>query len=251
MLLKNCVALITGGSGEIGRATAQRFLDHGARVVLADLEEDALAEASEALGHDDRVATVAADVTTDDGNRRMIEAAREAFGAPTFFFANAGIEGDVAPITDYDPDTFDAVMAVNVKGVFLGLKHAIPAMAEGGSIAVTSSVAGLEGTPGVSAYVTSKHAVIGLMRTAAKEAAERGLRVNAINPGPVDSRMMGALEEGLGDDPEEVRAMYEAQIPLGRYAAADDVAGVAVFLASDLSRYLTGVVLPVDGGLTA
>jgi NAD(P)-dependent dehydrogenase (short-subunit alcohol dehydrogenase family) len=124
-------------------------------------------------------------------------------------------------------------------------------MTDGGSIVITSSVAGLEGTAGMSAYCTSKHAVIGLMRTAAKEAAGRGIRVNCVNPGPVDNRMMRSLEGGLGEDAGEVKAMFEQQIPLGRYAEEDDVAGAVLYLASDLSRYVTGVVLPVDGGLTA
>lgn len=249
MLLQNHTALITGGSGGIGRATAQLFLEHGARVVLADMDADALTEAAEALGaDDDRLRTVTADVTSSGDNKKMVETATDAFGPITFFFANAGIEGDVAPIEDYAEDTFDAVMDVNVKGVWLGLKHALPAMKDGGSVAITSSVAGLEGSPAMSAYVMSKHAVVGLMRVAAKEAAGRGIRVNCVNPGPVDNRMMRSLEAGMGEGAQE---QLEATIPLGRYADEADVAGVALFLASDLSRYVTGITLPVDGGLTA
>ena len=252
MLLQDRVALLTGGSGGIARATARLFLDHGARVVLADLDPDALTEAGEALGGgEDRLRTVTADVTKSDDNRRMVEATTDAFGALDVFFANAGIEGEVAPIVDHPEDAFDAVMGVNVKGVWLGLKHALPAMADGGSVVITSSVAGLEGTAGMSAYCTSKHAVIGLMRTAAKEVAERGIRVNCVNPGPVDNRMMRSLEGGLGEDAGEVKEMFEQQIPLGRYAEEDDVAGAVLYLASDLSRFVTGVVLPVDGGLTS
>lgn len=249
MLLHNHVALITGGSGGIGRATARLFLEHGARVVLADLDADALTEAAAALGaDDDRLRTVTADVTASDDNRRMVETTVDAFGPITFFFANAGIEGDVAPIVDYAEDTFDAVIGVNVKGTWLGLKHALPAMKDGGSVAITSSVAGLEGSPAMSAYVTSKHAVVGLMRVAAKEVAARGIRVNTINPGPVDNRMMRSLEAGMG---EGAQAQLEAQIPLGRYADEADVANAALYFASDLSRYVTGTVHPVDGGLTA
>ncbi len=254
MLLQDKRIAITGGAGGIGRAMARRFLDQGARVLLADLREADLRDAAAELGDADRVFTLALDVRTDDANRRLADAAREHLGGLDVFCANAGVEGVVTPLTEYPEDTWDLVLGVNVKGVWLGLKHAFPLLAEagGGSVIVTSSVAGLQGTPGVIAYTTSKHATIGLVRSAALEGAPQGIRVNCINPGPVDNRMMRSLEAGFNpDDPESVKTGFAQQIPLGRYATNDDIARVAVYLASDLSGYVTGTFQPVDGGMTA
>ncbi|MFN3596982.1 MAG: SDR family NAD(P)-dependent oxidoreductase [Rubricoccaceae bacterium] len=254
MLLQDKRIVITGGAGGIGRAMARHFLEHGARLLLTDLKDEALEDAAGALGHEDRVFTVAADVTGSEDNRRIVEAAREHLGGIDVFCANAGVEGVVKPLTEYPEDTWDLVQAVNVKGVWLGLKYAFPVMAEGGggSVIVTSSVAGLQGNAQMSAYTTSKHAVIGLARTAAIEGAPHGIRVNCINPGPVDNRMMRALESGMNaDDPESVKEGFSQMIPLGRYAEEDDVARAALYFASDLSAYVTGTVHPVDGGLSA
>lgn len=254
MLLEDKRIVITGGSGGIGRAMARHFLDHGARVLLTDLKEDDLKDATSSLGHEDRVFSVAADVSESDGNRRVVEAAKEHLGGIDVFCANAGIEGVVKPLTEYPEDSFDAVMSVNVRGVWLGLKHAFPVMAEGdgGSVIITSSVAGLQGNAQMVAYTASKHAVIGIMRTAAIEGAEHDIRVNCINPGPVDNRMMRSLEGGMSeDDPDSVKEGFTAMIPMGRYADEDDVARAAVYYASDLSSYVTGTVHPIDGGLSA
>lgn len=244
------VAVITGGAGEIGRATAKRFLDEGCAVLLTDRDEQALSKVLAALPAE-RAEAIVADVTKAGDNQRIVQRAQDRFGGIDIFVANAGIEGDVAPVVDYPEATFERVMAVNVTGPFLGLKAAIPALTSrgGGSIIITSSVAGLGGTAGVSAYVTSKHAVIGLMKCAAKECAEAGIRVNTINPAPVDTRMMRSLEAGLSvDAPEEAKEMIEATIPMGRYAHPDEVASVMLFLASDDSGFVTGSVYRVDGG---
>lgn len=254
MLLQDKRIVVTGGSGGIGRAMARHFLEHGARVLLTDLKDEDLKDAAGALGQDDRVFTVAADVTEADGNRRIVEAAKEHLGGIDVFCANAGVEGVVKPLTEYPEDTWDLVQAVNVKGVWLGLKHAFPVMAEGGggSVIITSSVAGLQGNARMSAYTVSKHAVIGLARTAAIEGAEHGIRVNCINPGPVDNRMMRSLESGMNaDDPDSVKEGFTQMIPMGRYVEEDDVARVAVYLASDLSGFVTGTLNVVDGGLSA
>jgi len=255
MLLKDKVALITGGAGGIGRATAKLFLEHGANVLLTDLNDDDLKEAAEALGAGkDRLRTVPCDVSSDEDNRRAVEAAKEHFGGLDVFFANAGVEGAVHPITEYPEDNWDLVQNVNVKGVWLGIKHAFPALAErgGGSVIITSSVAGLQGNPQMVAYTASKHAVIGIARTAAIEGAKDKIRVNCVNPGPVDNRMMRALEEGLGgEDPGSVQEGFEQQIPMGRYAEEDDIARAVLYYASDLSGYVTGTTHPVDGGLSA
>ena len=167
--------------------------------------------------------------------------------------ANAGIEGMVAPLTDYDTAMFDRVMAINVRGPFLGIKHVFPVMAAagGGSIIITSSVAGVSGVANVSAYGASKHAVIGLMRAAAREGGEANIRVNTVNPAPVEGRMIAALESGLmPEDTGAVRDGLEAGIPLRRYALPEDVANLMLFLASDQSRYLSGATYMVDGGMT-
>ncbi len=184
----------------------------------------------------------------------MVETATERYGGVDILLANAGIEGDVMPITEYDEAKFDQVMAINVKGPFLGLKAAIPAMEKrgGGSIVITSSVAGVQGSPGMAPYVTSKHAVVGMMRSAAKEVAAQKIRVNTVNPSPVETLMMRRLEKGLDPEAsEEVKEGLVAAIPAGRYAEPEDIAKVMLFLASDDSAFITGSVYMADGGFAA
>ncbi len=247
------VAVITGGAGEIGKAAAKRFVQEGACVLLVDMNADALAAASAEI-QSDKVSHLVADVTSAAGNLAMIEVASERFGGVDIFLANAGIEGEIAPITDCDETLFDQVMAVNVKGPFLGIKAAIPAMIArgGGSIVISSSVAGVRGTASVSPYTTSKHAVIGLMRSAAKDAAPHGIRINTVNPGPVETRMMRSLENALAPGQgNRVKSAMQANIPLGRYATPEEIANVMLFLASDEAAIVTGAVYLADGGMTA
>jgi len=254
MRLKDRVAVITGGAGGIGLAAARQFLDEGvAGVHLVDVNEEALGEAARGLGSG-RVAWTAADVSNDDDVARYTREAVERFGKVDILFLNAGVEGVVKPLTDYPEETWDLVMNVNVKGVWLGMKHGFPVLMEagGGSVIITSSVAGMQGTPNVSAYTTSKHATIGLMRSGALEGASLGIRVNSIHPSPIDNRMMRSLEEGFAPGAaEDAKKQFEATIPLGRYGTNDEVAALALFLASDESRFITGAMIPVDGGLTA
>mgnify|MGYP002830186936 CR=1 FL=1 len=164
------VAVITGGAGGIGREAAARFVAEGASVLLSDVDERGLREACEEIGSN-RISFLAGDVSSLRHNEDIVRTATERYGGVDIFVANAGIEGDVASIVEYDEDRFDQVMRVNVKGPFLGLKASIPALKQrgGGSIIITSSVAGVEGALNFAPYVTSKHAVIGLMRSAAKE----------------------------------------------------------------------------------
>lgn len=247
------VAIITGGAGGIGRAAGAMFAAEGADVLLVDVDESQLQEAVNGIGSN-RVSYCVGDVTSEADNERMIEVATERYGGVDVLLANAGTEGDVLPITQYSPDRFDALMAVNVKGPWLGIRASIPAMAKrgGGSIVVTSSVAGLQGTPGIVPYGTSKHAVIGLARGAAKELAPQNIRVNTVNPSPVETQMMRRLEAGMNPaDAEKVHQNLKDQIPLGRYAEADDIAKVMLFLASDDSAFVTGSVYAADGGYTS
>ena len=196
--LEDKVAIITGGAGGIGRATAKQFLLEGAEVLLFDFNEENLIEAYQEL-ESNNLSYFVGDVTRFEDNLQAVEMAKEKYGGLDIFVANAGIEGDIKTIEEYDIDRFDQVIAVNVKGPFLGLKAAIPAMDSrgGGSFIITSSIAGLSGTPQLGPYATSKHAVIGLMKSAAKECAQKNIRVNSINPSPVETRMMRSIEEGL------------------------------------------------------
>jgi len=247
--LKNKVAIITGGAGSIGKTTAQLFLAEGASVLLVDLKEEELKKAAEELGSK-AVQYCVADVTQSADVQRYVTQAVDAFGKIDVFFNNAGIEGVVKPIIDYPEEMFDKVMAVNVRGVWLGNKYVLPHMKDGGSIIITSSVAGLLGSPNVSAYITSKHASVGIMRATSVEAAPRKIRVNSIHPSPVDNRMMRSLEEGFSPGHgAEVKEQLELTIPLGRYAEPVDIAKLALFLASDDSQFITGTTQVVDGGM--
>ena len=257
--LQGKTAIITGGAGGIGQAAARQFTAEGARVVLVDREEAALQSIVGSIG-EDKASYVVADVTQPEQARGYVRAAVERWGGVDILLANAGIEGVVSPITDYAIDTFDQVLAVNVRGVWLGLKYVIPAMRErgSGSIVITSSTAGIGGTAGMSAYVTSKHAVIGMMRTAALECAPLGIRVNTVNPAPIETRMMRSLEEMrvAAEDSSEAtiertKLAYEARIPLQRYGDPEEVAKLMLFLASDDSSFCTGGVYMVDGGRSA
>ncbi|WP_160715936.1 SDR family NAD(P)-dependent oxidoreductase [Chitinophaga solisilvae] len=248
--LENKVALITGGAGSIGKTTAELFIEEGAKVVLVDLDEAALKEVTASLGNN--AAYVTANVTVSADVERYAQEAVKKFGKIDIFFNNAGIEGSVKPITEFPEDVFDKVMAVNVKGVFLGCKYVLPQMNDGGSMIITSSVAGLGASPNFVAYTTSKHATLGIMKTAALEAAPRNIRVNTIHPSPVDNRMMRAVEEGYQPgQAEAMRKTFAAGIPLGRYAQPLEVARLVLFLGSDDSQFITGAQYVIDGGSSA
>jgi NAD(P)-dependent dehydrogenase (short-subunit alcohol dehydrogenase family) len=251
--LKGKVAVITGGAGGIGKAAGKLFVAEGADVLLVDLDESALKAACDEIGSN-RVSYCVADVTSADDNQKMISVAEERYGGVDVLLANAGIAGDVTSIVEYDEARFDQVMAVNVKGPFLGLQASIPAINKrgGGSIIITSSMMGVTGGANIAPYVTSKHAVIGMMKSAAKECAAMNIRVNTVNPSPVDTNMMRVLEEGLSPgESEAMKARMEANIPLGRYAEPSDIAKIMLFLASDDSAFVTGSTYMVDGGSTA
>ena len=249
------VVVVTGAAGGIGEAAARAFAKAGAKLVLVDRDASAGAEIAGAIQRQGREARfVAADVTRSAEVQAYVKAALDAHGRIDCFFNNAGIEGEVAETAEYDEAVFDVVLAVNVKGVFLGLRHVLPVMLrqKAGAVVNTASVAGLVGTPGMPAYVASKHAVIGLTKAAAGEVARRGVRVNAVCPGPVETRMMRSLESQLdASHPDAVRERYQSGIPSGRYTTPEEVAAVVLFLCSDLAGNVNGAQWVVDGARTA
>ncbi len=248
------IALITGAAGAIGLATARLLSARGATIAALDVEGADFGPMRSAIPDPASLLVLTADVTDPAAFGAAVEATVKAFGRIDVFFNNAGIEGLVAPIPDYPLEAFRHVMDVNVTGIFLGLKLVIPVMAKAGqgSIINSSSVAGLVGSPGLSAYVASKHAVLGLTRTAAIEWGAKGIRVNCINPGPIESRMMTSIaERARPGDGAAVHAGFAATIPMHRYGTPEEVAGLVAFLASDDAAYLNGGAFTVDGGMTA
>lgn len=254
MRLENKTVVITGAGSGIGLEAVRLFAKEGAQLMLAGRNETALKDAvKEARGV--RAEYLVADISRPADNERLMKTAEDKLGGIDVFVANAGAEGAAASIVDYPVDVFDQVMAVNVRGVFLGLKYAIPALKKrvGGSIIITSSIGGIKARgQGNSAYIASKHAEIGLMRTASVECAPFNIRVNCVLPGPTETQMIRNIEEGRSPGaPEKARAMMLAGLPLKRYGTPAEIANVMLFLASDESSICTGGVYLADGGLSA
>lgn len=246
------VVVITGAAGGIGKATAKKLAEQGASLALVDLNLDAVKQVISELGLDDsRALALQANVAKEEEVKAYVDAAVEKFGKIDGFFNNAGVEGTTANVEDYPTETFDLVMNVNVKGAFLGLKYVVPVMKKQGygSIVNTSSGAGLIGSPGFVAYNSSKHAVIGMTKVVALEAAPHGVRVNAVAPGVINTRMMRQIEKNtVPEDAEGARKAFGAAVPMGRYGEAEEVANVAVFLLSDDASYVSQSIYTVDGG---
>jgi len=248
------VAVVTGAAGVIGSATIRLLAERGARVVAVDRREQDLQTAIKDLPASADAFAVAADVTSEDEVAEYVRATVDKFGTIDVFYNNAGIEGDIKPITEYSLESFRKVIDVNVVGVFLGMKHVLPVMLKQnkGSIINTASIAGLMGSPLIAVYSASKHAVIGLTKTAAWECTGTGVRVNCVCPGLIESRMLSTILQGRsgGNAPPPNDKIVE-RIPARRLGQGSEVASIVAFLASDEASYVSGSAYTVDGGRTA
>jgi NAD(P)-dependent dehydrogenase (short-subunit alcohol dehydrogenase family) len=248
--LRGKAAIITGGAGGIGRAVGALFVREGASVLLVDRPgSDVRAVAAQiggaALGFE-------ADVTDQTQVETSYHEAERRFGGLDIALLNAGVTGVNAPLEEYPLEVFDEVMAINVRAVWLGLRGAIAPLRRrgGGAVVITSSIQGVAAIPQTSGYTTSKHAVIGMMKGAALELARQNIRVNCVLPGMTDTPMMDRIHEASGA-PREMAAAVRATIPMRRYARADEIARVMLFLASEESSYCTGATFVADGGVLA
>ncbi len=248
--LSDKVALITGGESGIGLATARLFVSEGARIQIVGIDEPKLDAAADQLGADSVLAT-AADVTEEHAVARAVDEGVQRFGRFDIVISNAGITGAVAPIVEYPSADFARTLAVHVLGAFHVLKHTIPHVSDGGSIIITSSVVGLIGAPGVSAYIAAKHGQVGLMRAAAKELAPRRIRVNTMHPGPTSTAFQDSIEtRATGLPRDEAAQAFDAMIPLGRHTTTDEIAQGMLYLAADASAMVTSTTFSIDGGMS-
>jgi NAD(P)-dependent dehydrogenase (short-subunit alcohol dehydrogenase family) len=242
------IALIVGASRGIGAATARAFVESGARVILASRDIDALEALAGELGGPAHARAIKLDIRNSAEIVEAVRFAADAFGRLDIAFNNAGISPKLARFADLEEEAFDATLAVNLRAVFVAMKHQIRVMrlGGGGSIVVTGSVGSLVGLPQMGAYVASKHALAGLVKTAALDHAKDNIRVNLIAPGTVMTEMLkagiGATEEGL--------SRLAAASPMARIASPEEIAGSVVWLSSPAASYITGAIIPVDGGYT-
>ncbi|MDJ0420566.1 SDR family NAD(P)-dependent oxidoreductase [Rhodococcus opacus] len=255
-LLAGKVAIITGGTSGIGLASVERFVAEGAQVVVGDIQDDLGKQLSERLG--DSVTFLHADVTREEEIAALVALAVDQFGRLDVMYNNAGNQGDASTLVDLSADGFDKTMSLLARSVALGHKYAsrqFQAQKSPGSIISTTSVAGLQGGWAAAGYTVAKHAVIGVIRHAVAELSSAGIRSNAIAPGtimtPIMARAFGVPLDEASEFSEFLSERLGPKLPIGRVGFPEDVADVAVFLASDLSRYVTGTVIPVDGGATA
>jgi NAD(P)-dependent dehydrogenase (short-subunit alcohol dehydrogenase family) len=245
---KDKVALVTGGSSGIGRATALAFARKGAKVVIADwIENEETIDIIENLGCD--AIFVKCDVSKSAAVKSLIEKTFATFGQLDFAFNNAGIEGISAPTQDCSEENWDKTIAVNLKGIWLCMKYEIPEMLKKGKgvIVNCSSVAGLVGFQGLPAYVASKHGIIGLTKTAALENAKRGIRVNAVCPGVIQTPMINRIT----GNKKEAEEQFASMEPIGRFGEPEEIANAVLWLCSEEASFSTGIAMPVDGGFVA
>jgi NAD(P)-dependent dehydrogenase (short-subunit alcohol dehydrogenase family) len=251
-LLTNKVCMITGGAGSVGVATARVFLAEGAKITLIDLKESDLKRAAAEL-HSPNVDIVAGDVADVASTKNYTAKTVAKWGKIDVLFSNAGNQGVVAPFTEYPDEIFDSVITVHIRGAFLACKYGIPHMNNGGSVIITSSIVGTRaGAGGAIAYVTAKHGQIGVMRSVAREAAARNIRVNTVHPGPIDNEFQTRIEAGISRLFNiDATAVINQMMPLKRHARPEEIAKSVLYLASDMSTFTTGSTLMVDGGASS
>ncbi|WP_433504867.1 SDR family NAD(P)-dependent oxidoreductase [Pseudonocardia halophobica] len=248
--LQGKVAIVTGGAQGIGAASAKRLVEEGAKVAIVDLDEAQLKAYTDSLGGESLA--IAADAASPEGVDAYVAQTVEAFGRIDIAHLNVGIGNKPAFIADTETDDYDRVMNVNMRGAYLSLKAVLKQFAAqggGGAIAMTSSINGIGGTPGMTIYTMSKHGIVGLVRSAAREYGPQGIRINAVLPGNVETKALVETMAQMGNG-DELRTMMESTIPLGRWAKPDEIGGAVAWLLSDESSYVTGSAMVIDGGAT-
>ncbi len=250
--LRDRVFMVTGAAGAIGRAVAERLLAEGAKVALVDVDREAVERVAVDIAQPERSLAVTADVSSVEGTDRYVDATLERFGRIDGLHNNAGSEGPLKPLRDVSPEEFDRLIALNVRGVFLGLRRTLQVLADqgsGGSIVNTASVLGTRGVASAAAYAASKAAVISLTKSAAIEAGTTGIRVNAVLPGPVEGRMIDAVAAGvIPEDPARGHELITTRLPMQRYGRPHEIAALVAWLLSDECTYATGGLYTADGG---
>lgn len=245
--LQDKVAIVTGAASGIGAATAKRFVDEGAHVLLVDINDRGLTEVSQHISGEKQLRTMIADVQEEEAVETCVRTAVDTWGRVNIVVNNAGI-GNNIPLSNINQQDFDRLFGINLWGPLLFCKHAIPAMVNGGSIVNVASISATSGIPGQSIYAPSKGGILQLTRQLAIEYAQHNIRVNAVSPGTIETPML------QGNDPEKMKPVLEWLLkmhPIGRFGKPEEVANAILFLASDEASFITGANLAVDGGYTA
>ncbi|MFJ7971999.1 SDR family NAD(P)-dependent oxidoreductase [Psychrobacillus sp. NPDC096389] len=253
MRFENKVVIITGAAGGIGKEIARKLASEGANLTLVDLNEEAVqAVAAELNLGKDRVLTLKADVSKEADVKNYVDQTMATFGRIDGFANNAGVEGPAKTLEEITEQDFDFVYSINVKGAFYGLKYVLPIMKQqqAGSIVNSASVAGLIGSPNMMLYNSSKHALMGMNKVAALEAAPYNVRVNTVNPGVINTQMMRQIESKVAPEAAEAaRSAYQDAVPMKRYGEPQEVANVVAFLLSDEASYVSSSSYTIDGAL--
>ena len=244
--LENKVAIITGANSGIGLATAKLYLKEGAKVVLSGRRQEALDEATKEL--EGNFITIKADVSIPEDNERLIKEATKHYGNIDILFLNAGIAKPI-PVSEITEAHFDEIININVKGPILAIKEALPKINDGGTILFTNSIVHQKGFEGLGVYSASKGALRAYARVLTSEVKSRGIRVNSIAPGPIETPLYGKMDLPM-DIVQEMGKGFAAQVPLERFGSSEEVANTALFLVSEEASYINGVELEVDGGLS-